>query len=208
MSNAIIRVLTADDHPLIREGLSALVSDHDDIEIIGEAQDGEEAVALFELLRPDILLLDLQMPKMTGLEVIAHVRKSHPEARVIILTTYDTEQLASQAIANGARGYLLKSSVRRELINTIRAVHSGRTKFDSSVTAAMLEHSNDDALTKRERDVLAGMADGLSNREISNRLSISEETVKGYVKNILAKLRANGRTQAVALAFRRGILKA
>ena len=208
MSNLKIRVLTADDHPLIREGLSALVSDHDDIEIVGEAENGEEAVELFERLKPDILLLDLQMPKMTGLEAMVAIRKLHPDARIVVLTTYETEQLATQALANGARGYLLKSSVRRELINTIRAVHSGRTHVDSGVATTVAEHSDDNALTKREGDVLVCMADGLSNKEIAERLEISEETVKGYVKNVLAKLRATGRTHAVALAFKRGILTA
>ncbi|WP_426122861.1 response regulator [Pararhizobium sp. PWRC1-1] len=202
-----IRVLTADDHPLIREGLSALFVGNDDIVIVGEAADGVEAVELFGTLRPDILLLDLQMPRMNGIEALIEIRSRDPHARIVVLTTYDTEHLASQALAAGAKGYLLKSSVRRELINTIRAVHSGRNHVDPTVAATLDIHAIDDTLTKREVAVLALIAEGLSNRSIGDRLSITEETVKGHVKNILLKLRANGRAHALAIGIKRGIIE-
>ncbi|MEZ2131908.1 MULTISPECIES: response regulator [unclassified Sinorhizobium] len=201
-----IRVLTADDHLLIREGLAALVASCPDIAIVGEASDGEETIELYEKLKPDILLLDLQMPKLGGIEAMAVIRSRHPSARIIVLTTYDTEQLAIKAIAHGARAYLLKSSVRRDLIDTIRSVHSGRRHVDRDVAATIASYADNDLLTNREVDVLRLIAAGNSNREIGVHLSITEETVKGHVKSILSKLSANDRAHAVAVGLKRGII--
>lgn len=201
-----IRVMTADDHLLIREGLAALVAAHQDIAIVGEAADGEEAIRLYDELVPDVLLLDLQMPKRHGIEVLSEIKKRHPQARVIVLTTYDLEQLASKAMAAGAQAYLLKTSVRRELVNTIRAVASGRRHVDAEVASTLATYAHDEPLTPREISVLALIAEGNSNREIGTRLSITEETVKGYVKSILSKLSANDRAHAVAIGLKRGII--
>jgi DNA-binding NarL/FixJ family response regulator len=198
--------MTADDHVLIREGLAALLAAHPDIEIVGEAADGEEAIARYDELMPDILVLDLQMPKRHGIEVLNEIRKKHPAARVIVLTTYDLEQLASKAIAAGAQAYLLKTSVRRELVNTIRAVASGRRHVDAEIATTLATHAHDEPLTPREISVLALVAEGNSNREIGLGLSITEETVKGHIKSILSKLSANDRAHAVAIGAKRGII--
>lgn len=202
-----ITVLTADDHALIREGLAALLSGETDISIIGEACDGHEAIAMFDRLKPDVLLLDLQMPNLAGLDALAIIKDRHPSAKVIVLTTYDTEQLASRAIALGAQAYLLKSSVRKELIDTIRAVLRGQRHVSAQVAGTLAKHAYDQPLTPREIAVLSLIAFGNSNRAVGESLSITEETVKGYVKNILFKLDAKDRTHAVALAFKRGIIE-
>jgi len=201
-----IRVMTADDHLLIREGLAALISAHSDIEIVGEASDGEQAIRKYGELKPDILLLDLQMPKVHGIEVLTEIKKDFPNARVIVLTTYDFEQLATKAIAAGAQAYLLKSSVRRELINTIRSVASGRRHVDAEVANTLATYADGESLTAREISVLALVAEGNSNREIGTALTISEETVKGHIKSILGKLSANDRAHAVAIGMKRGII--
>jgi two-component system, NarL family, response regulator len=202
-----IRVVSADDHPLIREGLAALVAGYPDITIVGEASDGIEAVQQFENLRPDVLLMDLQMPKMSGLEAIAAIRARHPSARIIVLTTYDTEHLASKALLSGAQAYLLKSSVRRELIDTIRAVYRGQRRVDPGVANAIAAQAGEITLTRRELDVLSLVAQGQSNRSIGEALSITEETVKGHVKNLLSKLGANDRAHAAALGLKRGLIQ-
>ncbi|WP_210164795.1 response regulator [Rhizobium leguminosarum] len=186
--------------------MAGLLAGNDDIQIVGEAADGREAVELFDALRPDILLLDLQMPGMTGIEAMVEIRSRHPMARMVVLTTYDTEELAAQAMAAGAKGYLLKSSVRRELINTIRSVHAGRHHVNADVAESLAGRANGEALTKREITVLALIAEGLSNRLIGERLSISEEPVKTYVKSLLLKLGASGRAHAVAVGVKRGII--
>lgn len=203
---ATIRVMTADDHLLIREGLAALIAAQPDIDIVGEAADGEEAIRLYAELKPDVLLLDLQMPKVHGIEVLTQIRRDFPAARVIVLTTYDFEQLASKAIAAGAQAYLLKSSVRRELINTIRSVASGRRHVDAEVANTLATYADGESLTPRETSVLSLVAEGNSNREIGSALSITEETVKGHIKSILSKLSANDRAHAVALGLKRGII--
>jgi two-component system, NarL family, response regulator len=202
-----IRILIADDHHLIREGIAALVSGHPDILIVGEAADGREAVAQFDRLKPDVVLLDIQMPDMSGLDALEVIKAQHPSARVIILTTYDGDHLANRAITAGAQAYILKSSVRRDLVETIRAVYRGKKHINAAVAAKLSEHASDDALTGRELTVLALIAQGNSNRAIGDQLSITEDTVKGYVKNILSKLNANDRTHAVALGIKRGIIE-
>ncbi len=198
--------MTADDHLLIREGLAALIGAHPDIEIVGEAADGDEAIRKFEELRPDVLLLDLQMPKRHGVEVIGEIRSRFPSARIIVLTTYDMEQVVSKALAAGAQAYLLKTSVRRELINTIRSVATGRRHVDPEVANTLANHADDEPLTPREVAVLSLVAEGNSNREIGSALSIAEETVKGHIKSILSKLTANDRAHAVAIGLKRGII--
>jgi len=205
-SGTPIRVMTADDHLLIREGLAALIGAHPDIEIVGEAADGDEAIRKFEELRPDVLLLDLQMPKRHGVEVIGEIRSRFPSARIIVLTTYDMEQVVSKALAAGAQAYLLKTSVRRELINTIRSVATGRRHVDPEVANTLANHADDEPLTPREVAVLSLVAEGNSNREIGSALSIAEETVKGHIKSILSKLTANDRAHAVAIGLKRGII--
>lgn len=201
-----IRVVTADDHQLIREGLAALIAGQSDIIIVGEAVDGEEAIRKYDELKPDVLILDLQMPKKDGIEALEAIRLKYPTARVIVLTTYDTEQLANRAIAAGAQAYLLKTSVRRELINTIRAVVSGRRHVDATVASTLATYADGDALTPREISVLSLVARGNSNREIGVELLITEETVKGHIKSILSKLSAHDRAHAVALGLKRGII--
>jgi DNA-binding NarL/FixJ family response regulator len=198
--------MTADDHQLIREGLVALVAAHPDIEIVGEAADGDEAVRKFEELQPDVLLLDLQMPKRHGIEVIGEIRNRFPAARIIVLTTYDTEQIASKALTAGAQAYLLKTAVRRDLVNTIRSVVTGRKHVDPEVATTLASYADEDPLTPREVAVLSLVAEGNSNREIGVALSIAEETVKGHIKSILSKLTAKDRAHAVALGLKRGII--
>ncbi|WP_109366583.1 response regulator [Ochrobactrum soli] len=205
-SGTPIRVITADDHLLIREGLAALIGAYPDIEIVGEAADGDDAIRKFVELQPDVLLLDLQMPKRHGVEVIREIRSRFPAARIIVLTTYDMEQVVSKALAAGAQAYLLKTSVRRELINTIRSVVTGRRHVDPEVATTLANHADDDPLTPREVAVLSLVAEGNSNREIGSALSIAEETVKGYIKSILSKLTANDRAHAVAIGLKRGII--
>ncbi len=206
MASRPIRVMTADDHLLIREGLAALIAAHPDIELVGEAADGEQAIRRYSELEPDVMLLDLQLPKVHGIDVLTEIRKAYPNARVIILTTYDFEQLASKAIAAGAQAYLLKSSVRKDLINTIRSVVRGRRHVDAEVANTLATYADGESLTTREISVLALVAEGNSNREIGLVLSITEETVKGHIKSILSKLTANDRAHAVAIGLKRGII--
>lgn len=206
MNRAVIRVMTADDHVLIREGLAAMISAHPDIEIVAEAADGEEAILRFGESFPDVLLLDLQLPKIHGIEVLVEIRKRYPGARVIVLTTYDLEQLAARAMAAGAQAYLLKSSARRELVNTIRSVCRGRRHVSPEIASTLANYADEEPLTGREVSVLALVAEGKSNREIGVALSIAEETVKGHVKSILSKLTANDRAHAVAIGAKRGII--
>lgn len=206
ITSKAIRILTADDHPLIREGLSALISLHADMAIVGEAADGATAIRLFNELRPDVLLLDLQMPNLSGLEVIERLLAQDPTARIIVLTTYDTEQLATKAMGAGASAYILKSSVGRKLLDTIRAVMRGQRYVDPGVASVIAEHAHAEDLTSRELEVLALISKGNSNKLIGDELQISVQTVKGHVKNIFSKLRANDRAHAVALSVKRGII--
>jgi DNA-binding NarL/FixJ family response regulator len=201
-----IRVLTVDDHPLLREGIAALVSNQTDMELIAEASNGREAVEQFRKHHPDITLMDLQMPEMSGIDAMGSIRGEFPDARIIVLTTYAGDVQVIRALKAGARAYLLKGLLRKELLETIRAVHAGQKRMPAEVAAEIAEHATDDALTPREIEVLRLIAGGNANKEIAVQLSITEETVKGHVKNILAKLGANDRTHAVTIGLKRGII--
>ena len=202
----MIRVLSVDDHPLLRGGIAALIGNQTDMEVVAEACNGREALEQFRKHRPDITLMDLQMPEMSGIDAISAIRGEFPEARIIILTTHAGDVQVSRALKAGARAYLLKGSLRNELLETIRAVHAGQKRVSSEVAAEIAEHSTDDALTPREIDVLRLAAKGNSNKEIAAQLSLTEETVKSHIRNILAKLEAKDRTHAVAMGAKRGII--
>jgi DNA-binding NarL/FixJ family response regulator len=202
----IIRILAVDDHPVFLAGLSSLVANEHDMQIVGEAADGREAVAQFHALRPDVILLDLQMPKMNGIEAIEAIRERHLSARIIVLTTYAGDVLAQRALKAGAQGYVLKGMIRKDLLDTIRAVFKGLKRVHSDVAAELANHLGDDWLSDREVQVLRLVAVGNSNKRVAAFLSISEETAKGHVKRILAKLGASDRTHAVTLGLTRGIL--
>jgi DNA-binding NarL/FixJ family response regulator len=195
-----------DDHALLREGIAALVGNQLDMELVAEACDGREGVELFRTHRPDVTLMDLQMPEMGGIDAISAIRGEFPEARIIVLTTYTGDTQVMRAMKAGARAYLLKGLLRKELIETIRAVHAGQRRMAPEIAAEIAEHATDDALTAREVDVLRLIAVGNANKEIAAQLSITEETVKGYVKNILAKLDAKDRTHAVTIGLKRGVI--
>ena len=202
-----IRVLTVDDHPLLREGIAALVNAETDMHLVGEASNGREALEKYRLHRPDVTLMDLQMPIMNGVETIIGIRSEYPTARVIVLTTYGGDVQVLRALKAGARGYILKSHVHRELMDTIRAVHAGQKRIPPEVAAELAEHAGEEDLTAREIDVLRLIATGNSNKEIAARLSIGEETVKSHIGNTLEKLTANDRTHAVTIAVKRGIIE-
>ena len=202
----MIRVLSVDDHPLLRAGIAALIGNQTDMELVAEACNGREALEQFRKHSPDITLMDLQMPEMSGIDAISAIRGEFPQARIIILTTHAGDVQVSRALKAGARGYLLKGSLRNELLETIRAVHAGQKRVSSEVAAEIAEHSTDHALTPREVDVLRLVAKGNGNKEIAAQLSLTEETVKGHIRNILAKLEANDRTHAVAIGVKRGII--
>lgn len=202
----MIRVLTVDDHPLLREGLAALIGNQSDLELVAEACNGREALELFRKHHPDITLMDLQMPEMGGIDAISAIRGEFPEARIIVLTTHVGYFQVTRALKAGARAYLLKGMLRKELLETIRAVHAGQRRLSTEVAAEIAEHITDDALTPREIDVLRLAAGGNANKEIAARLSITEEGVKSHIRNILSKLRANDRTHAVTIGLKRGII--
>lgn len=202
----MIRVLSVDDHALLREGIAALVGNQSDMELVAEACNGREAIELFRQHRPDVTLMDLQMPEMGGIDAISAIRGEFPEARIIVLTTYTGDVQVMRAMKSGARAYLLKGLLRKELTDTIRAVHAGQKRMTPEIASEIAEHATDDALTAREIEVLQRIAGGNANKEIAAQLSITEETVKGYVKNILAKLSAKDRTHAVTIGLKRGII--
>jgi DNA-binding NarL/FixJ family response regulator len=207
MSADLIRILAVDDHPLLREGIAALVSKQVDMRLVGEASSGRESVELFRRLRPDVVLMDVQMPDMSGIDALIAIRGEFPSAKVIVLTTYAGDALAQRALRAGAQAYVLKGSVRRELLDTIRAVHRGLKRVHPEVAAELAHHLGDEALSSRELEVLALIASGRSNKQIASELSITEETAKAHVKSIIAKLQANDRTHAVTLALARGIIQ-
>jgi DNA-binding NarL/FixJ family response regulator len=201
-----IRVLAVDDHALIREGIAALIANQKDIRLVGEACNGREAIEQFRSHRPDVTLLDLQMPEMNGIDALIAIRSEFPDARIIVLTTYVGDALCQRAMKAGAYAYILKGSVRKDLLDTIRAVRTGKKLIHAEVAAELAGHVMDDDLTPREIKVLSLIAAGNSNKLIADQLSISEDTVKGHVKGILSKLGANDRTHAVTIALKRGII--
>jgi DNA-binding NarL/FixJ family response regulator len=202
-----IRVLTVDDHPLLREGIAAVLAGETDIVVVAEAGNGREAVEQFRAHRPDVTLMDLQMPVMNGTDAILTIRKDYPDARIIVLTTYSGDAQAVRALKAGASGYLLKNMVRKELAETIRSVHGGRKRIPPEIAVELAEHHTDDALTEREIEVLREVAAGNANKVVALHLAVSEETVKAHMRNILSKLGANDRTHAVTIALRRGIIE-
>ena len=201
-----IRILVVDDHPVVREGVAALVGGQPDMSIVGQASNGREAIQQFRAHHPDVVLMDLQMPEMNGLDAMIAIRDEAPEARVIVLTTYAGDSQVLRAIKAGARGYLLKGALHKELLETIRAVHAAKKTISAEASYELAEHATDDALTPAEVRVLRLIADGNANKEIAEQLSVSEETVKGQVRNILSKLGAKDRTHAAMIGLKRGII--
>jgi DNA-binding NarL/FixJ family response regulator len=202
-----IRILTVDDHALLRHGIAALINGESDMKLVAEASDGREAIERFRLHRPDVTLMDLQMPALNGIEAIIGIRSEFPNARIIVLTTYTGDVQVLRALKAGARGYMLKAHVGRELLDTIRAVHAGQKRIPPEVAAELAEHATDEDLTSRELDVLRLIAAGNANKEVAGQLSITEETVKSHVTSILAKLGANDRTHAVTIGLKRGLIE-
>jgi DNA-binding NarL/FixJ family response regulator len=202
----LIRILSVDDHPLLRSGIAALIDTQPDMRMVGEASNGHEAVQLHRQLNPDVTLMDLQMPDMSGLDAIISIRTEQPAARIIVLTTYAGDVLAQRALKAGAQAYVLKSLVRSEILNTIRVVYAGEKQIQADVAAEIAKHTAHALLTARELEVLKLVASGYANKAISARLDINEETTKTHVKNLLAKLGARDRTHAVSLGLKRGII--
>jgi DNA-binding NarL/FixJ family response regulator len=200
-----IRILTVDDHPLLREGIAAVIEGQPDMTLVAEATNGHEAIESFRRHRPDVALMDLRMPDMNGIEAIRAIRTEFPTARIVVLTTYAGDVQALGALKAGASGYLLKSMLRKDLLDTIRTVHAGKRRIPPEIASEIAEHAADDALTEREIDVLRRVGSGNSNKQIALQLAISEGTVKAHMKNILPKLGARDRTHAVMIAVKRGI---
>ena len=201
-----IRILIVDDHPALREGIAAIVAAEPEMTVVAEAGDGREAIELYRLHRPDITLMDLQMPGMSGDEATLAICAEFPHARIIAFTTYSGDAQAAQMLKAGAQGYLLKSMLRKQLVETIRTVHNGRRSIPPQIAVELAEHHADDALTEREIEILRQVAAGNANKMIAHNFSISEQTVKAHMRNILSKLGANDRTHAVTIALRRGII--
>jgi DNA-binding NarL/FixJ family response regulator len=202
-----IRILTADDHALLRQGIASLIGLESDMELVAEASTGREAIDKFKAHRPDIALMDLQMPDMSGIDAIIGIRSEFPNARIIVLTTYGGDVQILRALRAGARGYILKGNVHRELLETIRAVQAGQKRIPPEVATELASHTGEDELSAREIDVLRLIAAGNANKQIAAQLSIAEETVKTHVTNILSKLGAHDRTHAVTIALKRGIME-
>jgi DNA-binding NarL/FixJ family response regulator len=206
VSSDRIRILSVDDHPIVRGGIATLIATQQDMTLVAEASNGREAIEQFRRHRPDIGLMDLQMPDLNGLDAIIAIRAEFPDARIIVLTTYEGDVQALRALQAGARGYLLKNVLHKELLDTIRAVHAGKKAISPEMSYELAEHAMDDALTTAEVDVLRLIAAGKANKEIADLLSVTEATVKGRVKNILSKLGADDRTHAAMIAVKRGII--
>ena len=202
-----IRVLFADDHPIVREGLAALIGAQADMEVAGEAANGAEAIELFRRLRPDVTLMDLHLPDMSGAQATAIIRGESPEARIIILTVHAGDGEVRQALDAGASGYILKEALRKDLLESIREVRAGRLRLSPEVARRLEEHAGSPEMTPRERDILAELAHGATDQQIAQNLGISEQTVKSHIKGILGKLGAQNRTQALAMAARRGLVR-
>jgi DNA-binding NarL/FixJ family response regulator len=202
-----IRILAVDDHPVVRQGIAGLVAVHSDMSLVAEASNGREAIQQFRAHQPDVTLMDLQMPEMGGVDAMIAIRGEYPEARIIMLTTYAGDAQVLRALKAGARAYLLKNSLHKELLETIRAVHAGKKALSAEASYQLAEHAIDDALTPTEIRVLRLIAEGSANKEIATRLSITEDTVKGQVRNILSKLGANDRTHAAMIGLKRGIIE-
>jgi DNA-binding NarL/FixJ family response regulator len=203
----LIRILAVDDHSIFRQGIVTLLTGQSDIQLVAEASNGREAIQQFRAHRPDVTLMDLQMPEMNGLDAIIAIRGEFPEAKIIVLTTYTGDVQVLRALKAGARAYLLKNLLHRELLETIRAVHTGKKALSPEASFELAEHAMDDALTPGEVEILRLIAAGNANKQIADQLSITEETVKGRVKNILSKLNANDRTHAATIGLRRGIIE-
>jgi DNA-binding NarL/FixJ family response regulator len=206
MNTASIRVLCVDDHPVVREGLRAVLSGQPDIEVVGTADNGNEAIRMFREYRPDVTIMDLKMPGMSGLQATEQIRQEYPDANIIILTTYDGDEDIFKAVQAGAATYLLKESIADELVRVVREVFRGGRPISENIAARLAARIGRPALTPRELDVLRLIADGLRNKEIGGKLGISEETVQVHVKNLLSKLGVHDRTEAVTIALRRGIM--
>ncbi len=206
LRSGVIRVLAVDDHAVVRDGLAFSIQSEPDMEVVAQAATGQEAIEMFRLHRPDVTLMDLQMPGMNGIDAMLVIKEEFPSARIVVITTYSGDVQAARALKAGAAGYLLKGTMRKELADTIRRVHAGQRRIPYEVAAGIAEHVNSDSLTAREIEVLRNVAAGRSNKRIGDSLGISEETVKGHMRNILSKLEANDRTHAVTIAMKRGFL--
>ncbi len=205
--NVQIRVFSVDDHPLLREGISTLINHQSDMLLVGEASNGSEAIKRFREYQPDVTLMDLRLPDMSGIDTMIAIRNEFPEARIIMLTTFEGDVEIQRALAAGARGYMLKSMPPKDLVEVIRLVHAGKKRIPPEIASQLAEHFSDESLTTREVEVLEQIASGNRNKDIAERLFISEDTVKVHVKHIMEKLGASDRTQAVAIGVRRGIIQ-
>jgi DNA-binding NarL/FixJ family response regulator len=203
----VVRILAVDDHPLLREGIAALIANEPDMQLVAEASNGREAIDQFRKVQPDVTLMDVQMPDMSGIDALIAIREEAPKAKVIVLTTYGGDALAMRAIKAGAQAYVLKGLVRKDLLETIRAVNRGQKRIHPDVAIELAQHTGEGTLTAREIEVLSLVAAGNSNKRIAAYLSITEDTAKGHLKSILAKLGATDRTRAVTLALKRGIIE-
>jgi len=202
-----IRVFSVDDHPLLREGIASIINNEPDMVMVAQAASGRDAIHQFREHRPEVTLMDLRLPDISGIDAMIAIRNDFPDARIVMLTTFEGDVEIQRALAAGARGYILKNMPPRELVDVVRQVHAGKKRIPPAVAALVAEHVSDEALTEREKDVLKHVAEGNRNRDIAERLFISEDTVKVHVKHIMEKLGANDRTEAVTIALRRGIIQ-